>query len=76
VFKIGKFVGKIAFGNERLVVFKVVMFAVPRTYRFDPGGGALRVPMETPFWYATFPATVVHWDEVMAIFAAAETRPY
>ena len=32
--------------------------------------------METPFPYATFPALLVHWDEVMATFAAFETRPY
>jgi hypothetical protein len=55
-------------------MFEIV--AVPRTYRLDPTGGALRVPIETPFWNATFPATVVHWEEVIATFAAAETRPY
>ena len=27
-----------------------VMLAEPRTYRFEPTGGALRVPTETPFW--------------------------
>jgi len=25
------------------------MLADPRTYRFDPTGGALKVPMDTPF---------------------------
>ena len=32
--------------------------------------------MDTPFPYATFPCMVVHWDDVMARFAAAETLPY
>jgi hypothetical protein len=53
-----------------------VTLAEPRTYRLDPTGGALRVPTDTPFWYATFPATVVHWDERMAMFEAFMTRPY
>ena len=34
------------------------------------------MPIETPFPYATFPALLVHWDEVTATFAAFETRPY
>ena len=53
-----------------------VILAEPRTYRFDPTGGALKVPMDTPFWYATFPSTVVHCDERMPMFDAAVTRPY
>ena len=53
-----------------------VMFAEPSTYRLEPSGGALRVPMDTPFWYATFPATVVHCDDRIATLAAAVTRPY
>jgi hypothetical protein len=58
------------------VTFRVVMLAVPRTYRFDPTGGAFRVPIDTPAAYATFPANVVHWDERIATFAAVVTRPY
>jgi hypothetical protein len=27
-----------------------VILAEPRTYRLEPTGGALRVPMDTPFW--------------------------
>jgi len=27
-----------------------VILAEPRTYRFEPSGGAFRVPMDTPFW--------------------------
>jgi hypothetical protein len=27
-----------------------VILADPKTYRFEPSGGALRVPMDTPFW--------------------------
>jgi hypothetical protein len=53
-----------------------VILAEPRTYRFEPTGGALRVPMDTPFWYATFPATVVHWDDRIPILDAEVTRPY
>ena len=52
------------------------MVAVPRTYRFEPVGGALRVPIDTPFWYATFPATVVHCDATMGTLLAVVTRPY
>jgi hypothetical protein len=35
----------------RVETFRVsVILAEPRTYRLDPTGGALRVPMDTPFW--------------------------
>jgi hypothetical protein len=54
----------------------VVTLAVPRTYRFEPTGGAERVPMDTPFAYATLPATVAHWDERIATFEAVVIRPY
>jgi hypothetical protein len=27
-----------------------VMLADPRTYKFEPSGGALKVPIDTPFW--------------------------
>ena len=61
----------------RVETFRVsVMFAEPSTYRLEPIGGALRVPTDTPFWYATFPSTVVHCDERIATLAAAVTRPY
>jgi hypothetical protein len=55
-------------------MFEIV--AVPRTRRLEPVGGAERVPIDTPFWNATFPATLVHWEEVMATFDAPDTRPY
>ena len=45
---------------KRVVTFRVSIFAVPRTYKLDPGGGFTKVPMETPFPYATFPALLVH----------------
>jgi hypothetical protein len=35
----------------RVETFRVsVMLAEPSTYRLEPSGGALRVPMDTPFW--------------------------
>ena len=33
----------------RVVTFRVSILAVPRTYRFEPEGGLLIVPMLTPF---------------------------
>ena len=61
----------------RVETFRVsVMLAEPRTYKFEPTGGALRVPTDTPFWYATLPATDVHWEERIATFEAPVTRPY
>ena len=54
----------------------ILAVTVPRTKRFDPVGGFTRVPMDTPFGYATFPKLLVHCDEVILTFAAAMTRPY
>ena len=54
-----------------------VKVAVPRTYKFDPFGGLLMVPIDTPFPYATFAFMVVHWDDAMnPTFEAEVTRPY
>ena len=50
----------LAVATNRLLVLMTSMFAVPRTYRLEPMGGFVRVPMLTPFWYATLPLTVVH----------------
>ena len=52
------------------------MLAVPRTYRFEPGGGFEMIPIDTPFWYATFPSMLVHWVGMMAMFAACVMSPY
>ena len=42
-----KMVAELAY---RVVTLRVsVILAEPRTYRFDPTGGALKVPIETPF---------------------------
>jgi len=48
----------------------------PATYRLIPGGGDEIAPTVTPAPYATFPWTVVHWDDVIAMFEAAVTLPY
>jgi hypothetical protein len=35
----------------KVETFRVsVILAEPKTYRLEPTGGALRVPMDTPFW--------------------------
>jgi hypothetical protein len=65
--------------TNRLVMFAVVrtfrlsIFAVPSTYKFEPVGGFERVPILTPFWYATFPDTVVH---CVGTLLADVKRPY
>jgi hypothetical protein len=51
---------KFKFEIEREEVLMASMFAVPRTYRFEPTGGFEMVPMLTPFPKATFELTDVH----------------
>ena len=40
---------KAPFTNRVSETLRLVTFAVPRTYRFEPGGGLLRMPIDTPF---------------------------
>ena len=34
---------------KRLPTFIVSIFAVPKTYKFEPAGGSFKVPIDTPF---------------------------
>ena len=58
-------------------MLRVPMLAVPGTYRLEPTGGFVKVPIVTPFANATLASILVHWlREGKEMFEALVRRPY